>query len=99
MATVGQIATLRLYIAEPTADEWTDLMLGTIIDASATLDAAAIEVWSAKAASLADAVDISEGGSSRKNSDLLKNALLMLDLFKGRSVVDSGTRIGKLTRT
>lgn len=102
MATVEEIATLRLYVAEPDETDWTDEMLGAVIDSSPSLNSAAVEVWDAKAAAAANLVDISEGGSSRKNSDLLKNAQAMRALFAGRILepVDAtrGTRIKRLVR-
>jgi hypothetical protein len=102
MATAADIATLRLLIAEPTSDTYTDSALGIIIDASDSLDAAALEVWIQKAAASAELVDISEGGSQRKNSDVYKNALLMVQLFQNRvdtAALDARrTTIGKLAR-
>jgi hypothetical protein len=102
MATVDEIATLRRYVAEPDETDWTDETLGAIIDASDSLNAAALEVWDSKAATLAALVDISEGGSSRKNSDLAKNALLMRGLFAKRiddaRDLTRGTLIKRLAR-
>lgn len=102
MATVTEIATLRLYVAEPDETDWTDEMLSGIIDSSTSLNAAAVEVWDAKAAAAANLVDISEGGSSRKMSDLVKNAQIMRELFASRILnpVDAtrGTRIFRLNR-
>jgi hypothetical protein len=102
MATADQIATLRLYVSEPDQATWTDEMLSSIIDSSTSLNTAAVEVWDSKAAALATLVDISEGGSSRKNSDLVKNALLMRDLFYNKEqtslALTQGTRIRRLMR-
>jgi hypothetical protein len=102
MATVEQIATLRIYVAEPDETDWTDEMLSSVIDSTSSLNLAAVEVWDSKAAAAATLVDISEGGSSRKNSDLLKNAQIMRGLFYDReqtALVDArGTRIKRLAR-
>lgn len=103
MATVDQIDTLRRYIAEPdSSGDWSDETLSAIIDSSLTLNDAAIEVWDAKAAAAASLVDISEGGSSRKNSDVLKNAQAMAALFRGRAAdaveTARGTTIKRLSR-
>jgi hypothetical protein len=102
MATQEQIDKLRQYVAEPDETDFTDETLAAIIDASASLNAAAVEVWDMKAASLSTLVDISEGGSSRKNSDLAKNALLMRGLFQGRIDLAAesarGTVIRRLAR-
>lgn len=102
MATVEDIATLRRYVAEPDETDWTDEMLATVIDSTDSLNAAAVEVWDSKAASAASLVDISEGGSSRKNSDLVKNAQAMSALFTERVnkaiALTRGTRIRRLVR-
>ncbi len=101
MATAAQVATLRLYVAEPDETTWTDEQLESIIDGTASLNLAAVEVWDSKAAGAASLVDISEGGSSRKNSDLFKNAQLMRSLFFEREQTASasaGTRIKRLSR-
>jgi hypothetical protein len=84
MATAEQIAELRLLIAEPTADVYTDAILGSIIDArSGEMNGSAYDVWVQKAASSAELVDISEGGSSRKMGDVYEQALSMARHFAG----------------
>lgn len=106
MATVEEVAQLRLMIAEPDETTYTDEMLATIIDSMAQtslpLPEAAYAVWVLKAASYTDLVDISEGGSSRKNGDLHKRALTMADLFKSQidTAADSArrTRIARIVR-
>lgn len=102
MATVDQIATLRLYVAEPDETTWSDEALSVVIDSTSSLFLAAVEVWDAKAATFSALVDISEGGSSRKNSDLLKNAITMRDLFASKDAsavaLARGTRIRRLAR-
>jgi hypothetical protein len=103
MATAAQIAALRQLVNEPTTTPFDDATLGDLID-SLTVDGAAAEVWTRKAASLSSAVDMSEGGSSRKNSDLMRNATAMAALFRGRvndqqsSSGRTATRISKITR-
>lgn len=70
MATVQEIAELRLAIQEPNdAPPYTDEFLGGLIDAYG-VPASAGKVWRSKAASVARLVDISEGGSSRKMSQV-----------------------------
>lgn len=46
-------------------------------DNTFNLNRAAVTIWTAKAASYASLVDVTESGSSRKMSDLHKNALAM----------------------
>lgn len=82
MATPDQIAQLRILIGEPTnVEPWTDEFLGQLIDTATTVDKAAQTFWRGKAASSAHLVDISEGGSSRKMSDVHKNYLAMAGTF------------------
>jgi hypothetical protein len=82
MATAEEIAALRLLIAEPTGDPYTDAVLSTMIDAvSADLNRAAYDVWVQKAAAAAELVDMSEGGSSRKMGDIYEQALAMAQHF------------------
>lgn len=81
MATPAQIAQLRLDIQQPeNTAPWTDEVLDALIDELGPRIAAG-HVWRSKAASVAHLVDISEGGSSRKMSDLHKNFLTIADGF------------------
>lgn len=84
MATEDQILALRQMVNE---DEecggWDDDKLAAVIDATSTLNAAASQVWYLKAGQLATLVDVSESGSSRKLSDLRKNATEMGALYAG----------------
>lgn len=84
MASASEIAILRQLTNEPDSSTYTDEQLSAMIDSDG-IDSSASEIWTRKAASLSSAVDMSEGGSSRKNSDLLKNALTMAQMFKARA--------------
>lgn len=82
MASAEQIAELRRKIAEPDATTYSDAVLGVRIDeASNDINNVAYDIWQEKAAMYADLVDISEAGSSRKNSQLHANALKMAHYF------------------
>lgn len=73
MATPQQIAELRIEVREPTnAEPYTDDFLGALIDSYGITDSA-YKVWIAKRNAVASLVDISEGGSSRKMSQLFDN--------------------------
>lgn len=106
MASDETIAALRLLIAEPTEDNYTQQDLSDRIDAAVDtggLNLVAYKVWTEKAAKFASLVDITEGGSSRKNSSLQKQALTMVEHFEGLLPVDStsgstGVRIRRITR-
>lgn len=78
MASLEDVNKLRDLIGEPDeSNGWTNEKLAEIIDASASVVEAAAKVWTSKAATYATLVDVSESGSSRKLSDLHKNALAM----------------------
>ena len=110
MATADQIAAFRLLIGEPQdVEPYTDVELGARIDAalatSTSSDALAYEVWTEKAAKWAQMVDVSEGGSSRKMSDLIDNALKMARMFQDRATsgtippgMPTGTRLNRIAR-
>lgn len=83
MATIDQIAALRRMINEAdNVEPWTDDTLTLLIDASVDLEAAAASIWRSKAASVAHLVDISEGGSSRKMSEMYDNFLAVARSFE-----------------
>lgn len=106
MATITEIAALRLSIAESDETTYSDAELATRLDADgSTSDSVAYDIWIEKAAAAADLVDITEGGSSRKNGDLHEQALAMANVFASRVVsgqtppgLGSGPRIRPLTR-
>jgi hypothetical protein len=82
MASEDSIAELRLLINEPDeSNGWTDEKLAVIIDANETLNIAASKVWYLKAGQFSTLVDVAESGSSRKLSDLMKNAQAMGGLY------------------
>lgn len=88
MAEATTIAELRRLINEPTADPYTDEVLGLRLDAhTGTLNQLAAILWREKAAKYAGLIDIKEGNSDRKLSQLHKQALAMADGLGG-SVVD-----------
>lgn len=105
MATADQIATTRLLIAEPTQTTYTDAALGVRIDAASDdLNVVARDVWTEKAAALAEVPDVSEAGSSRSMGKLYDNAMKMVAYFQGlldkatAAAVPTGTRVRRLTR-
>lgn len=90
MASLEDIAALRELINEPDdANGWTDERIGTLIDGSTTLNAAASHVWTLKAGQYSAIVDVSESGSSRKLGDMYKNALAMASMYKGLSEAET----------
>ena len=104
MATPAEIAALRLLVNEPdNVEPYTDAALGGRLDAaSGDGNLVAYQIWTEKAATTADLVDISEAGSSRKMGDLHEQALGMAKHFAG--LVSGGgptegvTRVVRLRR-
>lgn len=66
-----------------------------ITSAGGDLDLAAVSGWQIKAANYADLVDVAEGNSSRKMSDLHKNALAMVKYYRGD---DTASGVGTTSR-
>lgn len=105
MATADDIAALRLLIAEPDQDTYSDEELSNRLDAG-TEYVVAFDIWTEKAASAAGLVDISEGGSSRKLGDVYEQALGMAEAMRQRALsatsppdgTGAGPRIKRLSR-
>lgn len=80
------LAKLRRYIAEPTEITYSDASLNLLYENnSGDLNATAAEVWSEKSALAAELVDISEGASARKNSQVFAQASQQRSFFTDRS--------------
>lgn len=78
MATALQIADLRALIDEPDQTSYTDDALSARIDAvEGDLYSLASQIWREKAARYAGLIDVQEGSSNRKMSQLYQNALSM----------------------
>lgn len=92
MATPNQIAELRITIQELTdTAPYTDQFLGDLIDAHGMTDAA-YKVWVAKRNMVASLVDISEGGSSRKNSQLFESYSKIVAGYETGDILPGGAR-------
>jgi hypothetical protein len=104
VATAADIAALRLLIAELDGTTYTDEVLAARLTTDVDKNLTAYNIWTEKAAAAATLVDISEGGSSRKMSDVQAQALKMAAYFEGRlpdsesPIADRTIRIRKLTR-
>lgn len=86
MADAEQVAELRRMISEPDQTPYSDDELKKRIDdASNDLDTVAADIWQEKASTYSEMVDISEAGSSRKNSQLFTNALKMASFYREAS--------------
>jgi hypothetical protein len=87
---------LRRMVGEPDKTVYSDADLELALqDAAGDFPAAAASIWREKAAGYAELVDISEAGSSRKNSDLYNRALTQASYFEstsgGSAVADGGS--------
>lgn len=97
MATNDELAKLRRMTDTPPNDAtYTDAVLAEIIDGSSSIESAAAQVWTEKAAAASGAVDMSESGSSRSLSQLQRNALAMAEKLAAAS---SSTSSGKFQGT
>lgn len=93
MATQDQIKELRRRIGEPeNTAPWTDEALEELIDLYGE-NIAAAEAWEQKAAAYIDLVNISEGGSSRSNSEVYKRYMDRAQRFRDdEAAAGSGQR-------
>jgi len=105
MASAAEIAELRRLINEPEdTDPWTDQAVGFRLDANeGTILSLAATIWREKAATFAELVDIQEGASNRKLSQLYAQALRMADGFdlssgSQSSQANRGTRTRQIER-
>lgn len=82
MSTPAQVALLRKLINEPTTDNYTDVELGDLIDSlDGSVQFTAGSLWQQKAAKYASMIDVQEGNSVRKMSQLYQQALKMAAQF------------------
>lgn len=98
MASPDEIARLRRLINEPEdAAPYTNQYLESLIDAAnGDVTVAAYNVWTDKTAEFSTLVDISEGGSSRKQSQAFTNAQAMAAHFRSLiGGVDDGARVSR----
>ena len=104
MATPEQILELRALINEPGPTVYTDEALSNRIDSipEVNLRVLAASIWREKAARFASMVDIKEGNSDRKLSQLHSQALSMATALGGaedEAVVNTRpTRTRKIER-
>jgi len=98
MSTPAEIAELRLAIKESAdAEPYTDELLGTFID-SYGMDTATYKLWRSKLAAVANLVDMSEGGSSRKMSQLFDHYTKIVASYAPAGE-GSGTEVVEAPRT
>lgn len=98
MATTEQLAELRRLVDEPTQDPYTDAVLSLRIDAASSIQELAGAIWREKAATFAGLVDVREGNSDRKLSQLHKQAIAMAESFESGALAVISDRRATRTR-
>lgn len=90
MATTQEITELRLEIREPAnVAPYTDDFLGEMIDSYGVTESAH-KIWINKRNSVSNLVDITEGGSSRKMSQLFDNYNKIVAAYETDASASSG---------
>lgn len=103
------VTRLRDLLGEPIPDGGTEddtlftdeRLRDFLLLANNDVERAAFEGWRAKAAQLANLVDVTDGNASRKMSDLLDNAEKMVRYYQRSSTgpTEGRTRIGRIVRS
>lgn len=99
MANNDDYLRLRRMTGEVDSDTYTDTDLEYFIEqAGGDLNLAAARIWGEKSSAYADLVDITEAGSSRKNSDLFAHAQAQQVYFTSLTVGAVPAATGSTTR-
>ena len=101
MATADDVELLK-RLGSAAHENYNDVALGVMID-TLTMNGAAAQLWRETASSTTQLVDVSESGSSRKMSDVHKNAVAMADYYqsladKAAETAGNVTRIKRIVR-
>lgn len=97
MATTDELAALRRLTDG--AAGYTDQQLNDMFNSGMTETSIAHRIWTEKAGTYSALVDTSESGSTRKFSDLHKNALTMAATFAPvADTIDDGTPVKRTRR-
>lgn len=101
MATTEEIAQLRSFIDDTATPQEYDAgaLSGYITAADGDVRKAASLVWTTRASRYAGLVDVTEGSSSRKNSQLYKQALDMAKVYGAEDVTTTEPTPSGRTRT
>jgi|GEM_PF-6137234 len=83
-----QISNLRRLIDEPTPETYSDTALSARIDEVPDIRILAGTIWREKAATYAGLIDVKEGNSDRKMSQLHKQALVMAESLSAADAAD-----------
>lgn len=98
MATPQQIVELRFEVKEPdNIEPYTDQFLSDMLDTYGA-SGSAQRVWIAKRNAVANLVDITEGGSSRKMSQLFDNYEKIVNSYQATPEAAASTARRSMTR-
>lgn len=93
MATPQDIALLREYVAEPTTALYSDEALSTLLDTPLSVNGAAARIWREKAGTASGLVDVTEGNSTRKLSQLKGAFVTMADFYAAAAANEGGSAV------
>lgn len=83
-AMFATVRRLRPMIAEPTMETYSDALLAAYLERNLSdVAVTAAQIWQEKAAAYAELVDVTEGSSSRKMSQLHTQALKQVSMYGG----------------
>ena len=108
MATADQITELRGYLGEPIPEDGTaadtlfsDTQVANWVDKTNSLNHAAVQGWIWKKAQFANLVDVVDGASQRKLSDLIAHADSMIATYRreSRGATAGRSRVGRIERS
>jgi hypothetical protein len=95
MATPSDLKKLKRIAPQ---GDFTDAEMQSLIDVKG-INGAAVELWAANVSATASLVDITESGSSRKNSQAHDKAKEMLALYTNLAAEDAAVVAGPAART
>jgi len=94
---VSDLLDLRRYVDESTETVYTDADLLTRISTATSLYSLAADIWLEKAARYSRLVDMQEGSSSRKLSQLSAHAMQMSAQYAARATSNTSALITRPT--
>ena len=95
MALPSELKTLKRIAPQ---GDFSEAEMQSLIDAKG-INGAAVDLWAANVSATATLVDISESGSSRKNSQAHDKAKEMLELYTNLAALDSPGSSGPTATT
>lgn len=88
---LAKVLRVRGFANEPTASAYSDAAILLMLGEEGSVEATVARIWREKAGRWAHLVDVSESGSSRKFSDLSKNAAAMAKMYGDMTIITAST--------